>query len=84
MLVSDHKITSQVVLIVPLENDQLFPEEIMEEGRKHLETNNVEHEIHTYPGVPHGFAVVGEYQDPKIKEAQSAAFSQMLGWLKGH
>lgn len=31
-----------------------------------------------------GFAVVGEYEDPKIKEAQSSAFKQMLQWLKSH
>ena len=31
-----------------------------------------------------GFAVVGEYEDPKIKVAQSAAFEQMLEWLKTH
>jgi len=31
-----------------------------------------------------GFAVAGEYEDPKIKEAQTAAFDQMLSWLKAH
>ena len=31
-----------------------------------------------------GFAVVGEYEDPKIKEAQRSAFEQMLEWLKLH
>ena len=31
-----------------------------------------------------GFAVVGEYEDAKIKEAQSEAFEQMLQWLKSH
>jgi hypothetical protein len=36
------------------ENDQLFPEEILEEGRRYLQANNIEHEIRTYPGVPHG------------------------------
>ena len=36
------------------ENDQLFPEEILDTGRKHLATSNVEHEIKTYSGVPHG------------------------------
>jgi hypothetical protein len=36
------------------ENDQLFPEEILEEGRRHLQANNIDHEIRTYPGVPHG------------------------------
>jgi hypothetical protein len=36
------------------ENDQLFPAAILEDGRKHLESNHVEHEIHLYPEVPHG------------------------------
>ncbi len=31
-----------------------------------------------------GFAVVGEYEDPKIQEAQRSAFDQMVGWLKSH
>ena len=31
-----------------------------------------------------GFAVVGEYEDAKIKEAQEAAFEQMIQWLKSH
>lgn len=60
----------------------------------------MEHEIQVFPGVPHGqssqsgplqikltkigFAVVGEYDDAKIMEAQRAAFEQMLSWLKSH
>lgn len=36
------------------ENDPLFPEEILEDGRKHFATSNVEHEIKTYSNVPHG------------------------------
>lgn len=31
-----------------------------------------------------GFAVIGEYSDHNIQRAQSAAFDQMLAWLKGH
>lgn len=31
-----------------------------------------------------GFAVVGEYADVNIKEAQGTAFEQMLKWLKDH
>ena len=31
-----------------------------------------------------GFAVVGEYEDPKIEEAQRSAFEQMVQWLKAH
>lgn len=90
--------------MISAESDQLFPEEILEEGRKYLEANNIEHEIRTYPGVPHGkpqclttaiveveavniisgFAVVGEYKESHIKEAQALAFEQMLSWLKKH
>jgi len=72
------------VTMVCVEKDQLFPEEILEAGRSHLESNNVEHEIKTYPGVPHGFAVIGEYEDTQIREAQKHAFDQMLSWLKSH
>ncbi|CCF40517.1 hypothetical protein CH063_11058 [Colletotrichum higginsianum] len=45
---------------------------------------NLEHEVQVYPGVPHGFAVVGEYQDASIKDAQSTAYEQMLKWIKEH
>jgi hypothetical protein len=31
-----------------------------------------------------GFAVIGQYDDPKIKMAQELAFDQMLTWLKAH
>ncbi|KAL9002603.1 MAG: hypothetical protein Q9188_004476 [Gyalolechia gomerana] len=66
------------------ENDQLFPDDIRAEGQKYLVDNNRPHEIQVFPGVPHGFAVVGEYEDVKIRDAQKAAFEQMLSWLKSH
>lgn len=31
-----------------------------------------------------GFAVYGDYDSPAIKEAQAAAFQQILTWLKTH
>jgi len=31
-----------------------------------------------------GFAVVGNYDEAHIKEAQSKAFDQMLAWLNTH
>lgn len=67
-----------------VENDQLFPDDVRTAGVRSLEERKVEHEVKVYPGVPHGFAVVGEYDDPKIQEAQKAAFEQMVGWLKAH
>jgi dienelactone hydrolase len=67
-----------------VENDQLFPDDVRTAGQAFLEENKVEHEIKVYSGVPHGFAVVGEYSDPNIQEAQRSAFEQMVGWLKAH
>ena len=65
-----------------------------------METKGLEHEIRVYEGMPHGerstpvskavrltalgFAVVGEYGDKQIAEAQKSAFEQMLSWLKSH
>jgi dienelactone hydrolase len=40
--------------LIGIENDPLFPDEILEEGKKHLATSSVEHEIKVYTGVPHG------------------------------
>ena len=67
-----------------VENDQLFPDEIRTTGQKFMEENKIEHEVRVYSGVPHGFAVVGEYEDPKIRSSQQSAFDQMVEWLKAH
>ncbi len=72
------------VCIVAVENDNLFPDNVRDEGKKALESKKVEHEMKVYPGVPHGFAVYGDYDDEKIKQSQDEAFKQMLEWLKAH
>ncbi|KAF2204932.1 alpha/beta-hydrolase [Delitschia confertaspora ATCC 74209] len=73
------------VYIACVENDPLFPEEeVLTPGRRALEKNGVEHEIQTFSGVPHGFAVLGDYDEPKIKQAQTQAFGQMLDWIQSH
>ena len=72
------------VLLQCVTEDPWFPDEIREAGKKHMEVQGTEHELTMYPGVPHGFAVVGEYDDQTIKEAQSKAFGQMLQWLEAH
>jgi Dienelactone hydrolase family len=54
VLVSLNSALNEFFLMSGAENDQLFPEEILEEGRKYLEANSVEHEIRMYAGVPHG------------------------------
>lgn len=87
------------IFMACVEDDPLFPTEVLQAGRKSLETNKVEHEIEVYSGVPHGklslcewtteltvagFAVLGDYDDSKIKDAQRQAFGQLLGWLQSH
>lgn len=71
--------------IAAVKDDPLFPEEeVLTPGRRTLETNQIEHEVQIFPGVPHGFAVLGDYEDPKIKQSQAQAYGQMLGWIQSH
>ena len=80
----DFEGTKSPLVFVCVENDQLFADDVKEHGEKVLKETSVESEFTTYPGVPHGFGVVGEYEDSKIKAAQKEAFGQMLAFLKAH
>lgn len=42
------------VQIVAVEEDPLFPSEVLDAARQALKENGTEHEIEIYPGVPHG------------------------------
>lgn len=72
------------ISLVCVENDPLFPEEVRTVGEDYMSKANLEHEVKVYPGVPHGFAVVGQYQDAAIRDAQVTAHAQLLKWLKDH
>ena len=72
------------ISMVCVEKDQLFPDDVRTAGKEYLEKEKIEHEVKVYPGMPHGFAVVGEYGDPKIHDSQKSAFEQMVSWLKAH
>ncbi|KAI9772110.1 MAG: hypothetical protein M1840_001398 [Geoglossum simile] len=72
------------VSLACVENDQLFPDDVRLQGCKYLETSGVQHEVKVYKNVPHGFAILGEYDEPNIKEAQKLAYEQLLGWLQSH
>ncbi|KAK7509949.1 Alpha/Beta hydrolase protein [Phyllosticta citriasiana] len=72
------------VSLALVENDPVFPDDVVKVGKESLEKNGVEHEVKTYVGVPHGFAVIGSYDDPHISSEQHVAFEQMLGWLQAH
>ncbi|VCU40950.1 BgtA-20246 [Blumeria graminis f. sp. tritici] len=69
---------------VCVENDQLFADEVRKYGEELMKSLNVECEFHIHPNVPHGFGVVGEYTDAKIRRAQAVAFEQMIVWFKKH
>jgi dienelactone hydrolase len=71
--------------IAAVENDPLLSEdEVLTPGRRELEKKGIEHEVQVFSGVPHGFAVLGDYTEPKIQQAQAQAFGQMLRWIQGH
>ncbi|KAK9445575.1 Hydrolase tropI [Metarhizium brunneum] len=70
--------------LVCVENDNLFPDEVRKVGEDAMSKANLEHEVQVYPGVPHGFAVVGAYADSAITEAQTTAYEQMLRWINEH
>lgn len=82
--VSDLENCKVPVGIVAVEQDSLFPDHIREKGVEKLKAKGVECEVQVYSGVPHGFAVLGDYEDPTIKEAQKEAHEQLLQWLKSH
>ncbi|KAK3373481.1 Alpha/Beta hydrolase protein [Lasiosphaeria ovina] len=72
------------ISVVSVEHDPMFPDEVRTAAEDYMSKNNVEHEVQVYPGVPHGFAVLGDYDDPNIQQAQVTAFEQMLKWLNDH
>ncbi|SMR48355.1 unnamed protein product [Zymoseptoria tritici ST99CH_1A5] len=82
--VADMENCTVPVGIVAVEDDSLFPDHVRDAGVKKLQEKGVEHEVHVYPGVPHGFAVLGDYENENIKAKQKEAFQQMLQFLKAH
>jgi dienelactone hydrolase len=73
------------VYIAAVKDDPMFSEdEILNPGRRAMEANKIEHDVEVFSGVPHGFAVYGDYEDPKIKQTQQQAFAKMLGWIQSH
>lgn len=70
--------------LVCVEEDPLFPGDVLDEGRRWMDENEVDYEVEVYKGVPHGFAVVGEYESKSIMDAQAKAFDGMVRWLDQH
>ena len=71
--------------IVAVKEDPLFPDHIRKQGHEALKENGVKVDLEVYEGVPHGFAVVGEYPGMEgVGERQKEAFDKMTGWLRAH
>lgn len=68
--------------MVCVAGDSLFPDAVREQGKAALELGGVEHDVSVWEGVPHGFAVVGDYAEAEIVEKQRLAFEAMVGWLE--
>ncbi|KAK3062587.1 hypothetical protein LTR53_019301, partial [Teratosphaeriaceae sp. CCFEE 6253] len=82
--VADLEGTAVPTCVVAVSDDPLFPDHVRKQGVAAIEKKGLKHEVHVYEGVPHGFAVLGDYADGSIVEKQKEAFKQMLGWLQGH
>ncbi|KAG6004824.1 hypothetical protein E4U43_000671 [Claviceps pusilla] len=80
----DFKNLKAPLSLVCVEDDPLFPDAVRTAGEDVMSKANLEHEVQVYPGVPHGFAVVGSYASASISEAQATAYDQMLRWIKEH
>ncbi|PHH87831.1 hypothetical protein CDD83_8356 [Cordyceps sp. RAO-2017] len=80
----DFKDLKAPLSLVCIEDDPLFPDAIRSAGEDAMTDANLEHEVQVYPGVPHGFAVVGAYADAAISDAQATAYDQMLKWIQDH
>ncbi|KHN96683.1 dienelactone hydrolase [Metarhizium album ARSEF 1941] len=80
----DFKNLKAPLSFVCVEDDNLFPDDVRKAGEDAMSRADLEHEVQVYPGVPHGFAVVGAYADGAITEAQTTAYEQMLKWINEH
>ncbi|PHH66942.1 hypothetical protein CDD81_5294 [Ophiocordyceps australis] len=80
----DFKDLEAPLSLVCIEDDPLFPDAVRAAGEDLMSDANLEHQVQVYPGVPHGFAVVGAYANSAISDAQTTAYEQMLNWLQQH
>ena len=80
----DLEAVKRPLALVCVAEDNLFPDEVREQGKAALELNAIDHDLRVFEGVPHGFAVVGDYEEHHIQKSQAEAFEVMLGWLERH
>jgi dienelactone hydrolase len=81
-----HAVRRSLCMILA-KDDPMFPDSMAQEIKIPMR----QHDLKDFDGyqirvldAPHGFAVVGEYADEKIVEAQKEAFDAMKEWLESH
>jgi dienelactone hydrolase len=50
------------MMLVCVENDQLFPHETLEFGERYLKENQIPHETRIFPNVPHGLFAIMNFE----------------------
>jgi len=68
--------------IISLRDDPVFPEEVIVAGRESFRKHGLRHKVEFYDDVPHGFAVIGDYEDKSIVEKQKEVFEVMCEALR--
>ena len=71
------------VAMACVRDDPVFPEEVIVAGRASFKKNELTYRIQFYDDVPHGFAVLGDYDDKSIVGKQKEAFEFMCSALEG-
>ncbi|KAK9323209.1 hypothetical protein V1517DRAFT_321002 [Lipomyces orientalis] len=72
-------------LIIAVQDDPLFPIELIQAGTKELTKNTVFHDVKFYDRkLPHGFAVKGDYpaDNRMVAENQAHAHKEVVSWIK--
>jgi len=70
------------IAMICVRDDPVFPEEVIVAGRESFRKHGLRHKVAFYDDVPHGFAVVGDYEDKSIAEKQSEVFEVMCEALR--
>ncbi|KAK9331106.1 hypothetical protein V1520DRAFT_338762 [Lipomyces starkeyi] len=73
------------VLIIAVQDDPLFPTELILTATKALTKNTVFHDVKWYDRkLPHGFAVKGDYptDNRMVTENQAHAHREIVSWIK--
>ncbi|KAJ8100323.1 hypothetical protein POJ06DRAFT_252342 [Lipomyces tetrasporus] len=72
-------------LVIAVQDDPLFPNELIQAGTKELTKNTVFHDVKFYDRkLPHGFAVKGDYpaDNRMVAENQAHAHKEVVSWIK--